>query len=386
MTLELDTIVKCIELKLMEAIFARLELALDETWKTLNSRNIQPLVDSISKLDEAHQELAGEAFVEIAAVGRERKQIPIMLKTLSDFGVAMPADIVDWSSPNIAAWSFVHAHEYWGEIKKRTEINSFPRGEWKSFDLEPDTTPSEGVLKRKSNKLERALENHLMSTEFRGRHCRSEVYSVGSVETILFKLTDNKSGDQEVWNEDEKVFKPFEELIAFKIVCTYDYELDRLSVHYPSGNSKSSVRLAWMFADVIFGKNSYKLHEVKYDVERLRFSSKLTAASDLGIKAARIVGFDFLVDNSKKRRRSYYEEDRDIQEVIEAEFKADNDATTLTVNRVYLRITYDSAARQNVERNFIISASSICGLKECPPTMQKNFRNYLKLIGVSENA
>ena len=89
---EINEIVKRIDNKLLEQLFERLGVVdLDEEWKKSTNRNIKPLCDALAKLPDSVQDEVGLTLEEIAPVGRENKNIPVIIATLADMHKETPA-------------------------------------------------------------------------------------------------------------------------------------------------------------------------------------------------------------------------------------------------------------------------------------------------------
>lgn len=384
---EINEIVKRIDIKLLEQLFERLRVeGLDEEWKKSTSRNIKPLCEALEKMPESVQEEVGVTLEEIAPVGRESKNIPVILSTLGDMHMTTPEGFGEWNVARMATWCWLNMKEpQWGRLRGRALINNFNPGEWKSFDLQFEQDPQRGLIEEHKAQLETAIVKAISRTEYRGRHCKSECYNVGDKENIVFKLTDHKSAD-EFWDDAAQDFKPTENAKAFKVVLSFDYDTFRMSILYTS-NPKRCKELSSILADAIFGQDGYKrIDEVQYSISQFKDKSKLPSMPSVGIKSATVIGLDILLDNSKKRRRSYFEADRDLQQTIKEELNSDLlNLDTTTVQRVTIRITYDSAKKSDVPRTFRISESSIGGLMSAPKAIQKAFKEYMRKHGITKS-
>ena len=383
---EINEIVKRIDNKLLEQLFERLGVVdLDEEWKKSTNRNIKPLCDALAKLPDSVQDEVGLTLEEMAPVGRENKNIPVIIATLADMHKETPAGFGEWNAARMATWSWLNLNELqWGRLRGRALINNFNPGEWKSFDLQFEDEPKRGLLTERKAVLEKAIVKAISRSEYRGRHCKSECYNVGDRENIVFKLTDHKSAD-EFWDDAVQDFKPTETSKAFKVVLSFDYDNYRMSILYTS-NPKQCKVLSGVLADALFGEGGYKrIEEVRYTISQFKDKSKLPSMPSVGIKSATVIGLDILLDGSKKRRRSYFEADRDLQETIKEELSADllNLESTI-VQRVMIRITYDSDKKSDVPRTFKISETSIGGLMSAPKKVQKAFKEYMRKHGITK--
>lgn len=382
---EINEIVKRIDIKLLEQLFERLGVeGLDEEWKKSTNRNIRPLCDALAKLPDSVQDEVGLTIEEIAPVGRENKNIPVIVATLSDMHKETPDGFSEWNAARMATWSWLNLTELqWGRLRGRALINNFNPGEWKSFDLQFEEEPKRGLMEERKEKLEEAIVKAISRSEYRGRHCKSECYNVGDRENIVFKLTDHKAAD-EFWDDDAQDFKPAENSKAFKVVLSFDYDNCRMSILYTS-NPRRCKELSSVLADALFEEGGYKrIEEVRYTINQFKDKSKLPSMPSVGIKTATVIGLDILLDGSKKRRRSYFESDRDLQETIKDELNADLlNLETTVVQRVTIRITYDSDKKADVTRTFKISETSIGGLMSAPKKVQKAFKEYMCKHGIT---
>ena len=383
---EVNEIVKRINKDLLEKFFTKLGLdGLDEDWKKSNTRNIQPLCDALAKQSDALQEEVGMALEEISPVGRECKNIPVIMTALEDMEIAMPEGFADWNAPCMATWCWLNMTPFqWARLKGRALINNYSPGEWKSFDLALNNDPERGLIKKHETDLMKAIVKAISSREYRGHHCRCECYTVGDKENIVFKMTDHKSAD-EFWNDEEQDFKPTEGSKAFKIVLSFDYDNYRMSILYTSNPARCK-ELSTILADALFGKDGYKrIDEVRYTISQFKDKSTLPSMPEVGIKSATVIGLDLLLDGSRRRRRSYFEADRDLQNAIRAEFhETIIGKETTTVQRVTIRITYDSHKKTDVTRTFKISECSIGGLMSAPRRIQKAFKEYMRKYGITK--
>ncbi len=384
---EVNEIVKRIDQKLLEQLFERLHIeGLDEEWKKSSKRNIKPLCDALAKLPDEIQDEVGLTLEEIAPVGRENKNIPVILSTLYEMRKETPDGFDEWNAAQMATWSWLNLEPVqWGRLRGRALINNFNPGEWKSFDLQFEQDPQRGLIEERKTQLEKAIVKSISHREYRGRHCKSECYTVGDKENIVFKLTDHKSAD-EFWSEESQDFKPTDNLKAFKVVLSFDYDTYRMSILYTS-NPRGCRELSSVLADAIFGADGYKrIDEVRYTISQFKNKSKLPPLPDAGIKTATVIGLDILLDNTKKRRRSYFEAERDLQATIKEELSDDLlNRDTTTVQRVTIRITYDSAKKNDVPRTFRISETSIGGLMSAPKKVQKGFKEYMRKYGITKS-
>lgn len=383
---EVNEIVKRIDKELLEKFFEKLGVTeLDEDWKKSNSRNIKPLCDALAKQPDSVQEEVGMALEEISPVGREGKNIPVIMSALSDMGLEPPQGFEEWNAPRMATWCWINLSEpQWARLKGRALINNYSPGEWKSFDLAFKEEPERGRIEAKKEELMSALAKAISSREYRGHHCRCECYVIAERENVVFKLTDHKSAD-EVWDEAAQDFKPTEGSKAFKVVLSFDYDTYRMSILYTS-NPQRCKELSYVLADALFGKDGYKrIEEVRYTISQFKDKSRLPSMPSVGIKSATVVGLDLLLEGSKKRRRSYFEAERDLQDAIRQEAHEDVIAQeSTTVQRVTIRITYDSEKKKDVTRTFRISECSISGLMAAPKKIQKAFKAYMAKHGITK--
>lgn len=106
---EVNEIVKRIDQKLLEQLFERLHIeGLDEDWKKSSKRNIKPLCDALAKLPDVDQEEVGLTLEEIAPVGRENKNIPVIIYTLKDMYKETPEGFGEWNAAKMATWCWLN--------------------------------------------------------------------------------------------------------------------------------------------------------------------------------------------------------------------------------------------------------------------------------------
>lgn len=384
---EINEIVKRIDHKLLEQLFERLGVeGLDDEWKNSSNRNIKPLTEALSKLPDSVQDEVGLTIEEIAPVGRENKNISVIVSTLADMHKEPPQGFDEWNAARMATWSWLNLTDLqWSRLRGRALINNFNPGEWKSYDLAFEQEPERGLMEEQKTALERAIVKEISRTEYRGHHCKSECYTIGDKENIVFKLTDHKSSD-EFWDDAAQDFKPTENSKAFKVVLSFDYDTHRMSILFTSSPRRCK-ELSHVFADTLFGEGGYKrIEEVRYTISQFKDKAKLPSMPSVGIKTATVIGLDILLDNSKKRRRSYFEAERDLQQTIREELSADLlNLESTTVQRVVIRITYDSEKKSDVTRTFRISETSIGGLMSAPKKIQKAFKEYMREHGITKS-
>lgn len=382
--IQLDDIVRRVGNEFLEPVFRRIGIALDDGWKSANARNIQPLVDAAQQLDEDDREKLGVALKEIALVGREKKRVATMLSALHEWSVSIPDGFESWTSPKMAAWCFATLTSVqWSQLKRRAEVGSYSPGEWRSYDLQFTEAPEIGRLKACHTALERIMESEISKSEYRGHHCRSECYQVDSDEYVIFKLTDHVSAN-DVWDEETQDFKPTELSNAFRIVCAFDYENNRLSIHYPESTPTKCAVLSTAFADGIFGASGYThLQPVIYKIDKLLGKWKLPAATELGVKGAYVVGIEIMLDGNKRRRRAYYEDSLNLADQMKEELGEDTLRSDDTrVIRANIRVNYLNQKGTPAQRTFVMSGSTIGGLKEANPQVRKMFKAYVEKIGL----
>ena len=173
---EINEIVKRIDNKLLEQLFERLGVVdLDEEWKKSTNRNIKPLCDALAKLPDSVQDEVGLTLEEIAPVGRENKNIPVIIATLADMHKETPAGFGEWNAARMATWSWLNLNELqWGRLRGRALINNFNPGEWKSFDLQFEDEPKRGLMTERKAVLEKAIVKAISRSETKSNRARRD--------------------------------------------------------------------------------------------------------------------------------------------------------------------------------------------------------------------
>lgn len=365
-------------------LFKKLSVEVDADWAESEKKDLARLAKTISQLPEERQDEIGRIFDDILEVGGTKTQIPVIMGALEDFGVAPPDHFEDAPSPVRAAWCYVHLdRRQWMRLRQRTANTNLKKSEWKHFGLAFPEPPEMGCVATAQKKLETNLVKAIRKAEHRGHHCRSDCYSVESREIIIFKLTDHPQAE-EAWDEEAQDFKPFRNHLAFRIVLSFDHESERMAIHHPS-NPKLCARLSRIFADTIFGKDGYSdLSEVFYNLNFFRDKSQLPPSPKHGILNARVTGLELYLEGSKDRRRTYYEHDRDIREVLKAEVPTDV-FRAATIHGVTIRLSCRDTVRDRIsERNVRLGESSVSGISTATTAVQKCVKAYLDELGVSQ--
>lgn len=303
---------------------------------------------------------------------------------LEDFGVTPPEHFEHASAPVRAAWCYVNLERrQWMCLRHRTANTNLKKSEWKHFGLAFPEPPEMGCVAAAQKKLEKNLVTAIRKAEHRGHHCRSDCYAVESREIIIFKLTDHPDAE-DVWDDNLQDFRPSDNHLAFRIVLSFDHESERMAIHHPS-NPKLCARLSRIFADTIFGKDGYSdLSEVFYNLNYFRNKSQLPPSPKHGILNARVTGLELYLEGSKDRRRTYYEHDRDIREVLKAEVPTDV-FRAATVHGVTMRLSCRDTVRDRIsERNVRLGESSVSGISTATTAVQKCVKAYLDELGVSQ--
>ena len=382
---EINDIVRRIKRETLEQLFVKLGIeGLDDGWKKSKCRDIKPLCDALAKLPEEEQDEIGETLEKIAPVGKDKKNIPVILCALDDMGVKFPEDLPEEKPAEIACWCFNNlTTPQWKLICLRTEINNHTPGEWKSYDLEFDEPPKPGLVAGRQAEIEKAVKQIMTRKEFRGRHCKSQCYTVGMKDNIMLKVTDHKT-DDEIWDDEAQDFKELPGAMSFKIVFSFDNEMGRVSILH-TRQTKMYKDLCKAFADAVFGKDGYRhMSEVKYAIQQFKEKSKLPSLPEHGIREVTIIGLDLLLDGSRKRRRSYFEAERDLQTTIAEEVsKGLLQSENTLVQRVLIRIMYDTKKKSNVTRTLRISETSIANITSAPKDVQKAWKEYMKIHDIT---
>ena len=365
-------------------LFRKLSVEVDADWAESEKKDLARLAKTLSQLPEERQDEIGRIFDDILEVGGTKSQIPVIMGALEDFGVTPPEHFEHASAPVRAAWCYVNLERrQWMCLRHRTANTNLKKSEWKHFGLAFPEPPEMGCVAAAQKKLEKNLVTAIRKAEHRGHHCRSDCYAVESREIIIFKLTDHPDAE-DVWDDNLQDFRPSDNHLAFRIVLSFDHESERMAIHHPS-NPKLCARLSRIFADTIFGKDGYSdLSEVFYNLNYFRDKSQLPPSPKHGILNARVTGLELYLEGSKDRRRTYYEHDRDIREVLKAEVPTDV-FRAATVHGVTMRLSCRDTVRDRIsERNVRLGESSVSGISTATTAVQKCVKAYLDELGVSQ--
>lgn len=365
-------------------LFRKLSVEVDADWAESEKKDLARLAKTLSQLPEERQDEIGRIFDDILEVGGTKSQIPVIMGALEDFGVTPPKHFEHASAPVRAAWCYVNLERrQWMCLRHRTANTNLKKSEWKHFGLAFPEPPEMGCVAAAQKKLEKNLVTAIRKAEHRGHHCRSDCYAVESREIIIFKLTDHPDAE-DVWDDNLQDFRPSDNHLAFRIVLSFDHESERMAIHHPS-NPKLCARLSRIFADTIFGKDGYSdLSEVFYNLNYFRNKSQLPPSPRHGILNARVTGLELYLEGSKDRRRTYYEHDRDIREVLKAEVPTDV-FRAATVHGVTMRLSCRDTVRDRIsERNVRLGESSVSGISTATTAVQKCVKAYLDELGVSQ--
>lgn len=365
-------------------LFRKLSVEVDADWAESEKKDLARLAKTLSQLPEERQDEIGRIFDDILEVGGTKSQIPVIMGALEDFGVTPPEHFEHASAPVRAAWCYVNLERrQWMCLRHRTANTNLKKSEWKHFGLAFPEPPEMGCVAAAQKKLEKNLVTAIRKAEHRGHHCRSDCYAVESREIIIFKLTDHPDAE-DVWDDNLQDFRPSDNHLAFRIVLSFDHESERMAIHHPS-NPKLCARLSRIFADTIFGKDGYSdLSEVFYNLNYFRNKSQLPPSPRHGILNARVTGLELYLEGSKDRRRTYYEHDRDIREVLKAEVPTDV-FRAATVHGVTMRLSCRDTVRDRIsERNVRLGESSVSGISTATTAVQKCVKAYLDELGVSQ--
>lgn len=365
-------------------LFRKLSVEVDADWAESEKKDLARLAKTLSQLPEERQDEIGRIFDDILEVGGTKSQIPVIMGALEDFGVTPPEHFEHASAPVRAAWCYVNLERrQWMCLRHRTANTNLKKSEWKHFGLAFPEPPEMGCVAAAQKKLEKNLVTAIRKAEHRGHHCRSDCYAVESREIIIFKLTDHPDAE-DVWDDNLQDFRPSDNHLAFRIVLSFDHESERMAIHHPS-NPKLCARLSRIFADTIFGKDGYSdLSEVFYNLNYFRNKSQLPPSPKHGILNARVTGLELYLEGSKDRRRTYYERDRDIREVLKAEVPTDV-FRAATVHGVTMRLSCRDTVRDRIsDRNVRLGESSVSGISTATTAVQKCVKAYLDELGVSQ--
>ena len=375
-----------VEKGMLRNVLDKLGVAIDENlWDSYGYRNGGVLVELIAGQNPEVRENAQRALNEIAAVGGRKKLSHLILKSLEDWGVGMPEGFGELTAPNMASWCYINLPQgRWHTLSIRAETKNYKPGEWQVFELEFDTPPEDGSLKNSIDGLQDVMSKTIMSLEHRGDHCRSDCFTVDREETVIFKLTDHPDAN-EVWSNEEDNFKSMDEKAAFRIVVSFDYDSSRLSIYYPDVAKQRITQIADAFSSKAFGSNFRHAEQVLYDISSLLRKTDLPGEPALGVKAAKVVGLDLELDKSKKRRRSYFEEEQNLAQVIRDELGETtlNDSEVKVV-RAHVRLVFTSCGNSH-HRTFSVSSTGVKGWKTVSSEMRSIFLGYAKKIGLVDN-
>ena len=355
----------------------------DEIWAEYSSRKSGKLVEIIAG-QEPEQKAKGQRVLnEIGKVGTNKKNALVILSALGEWKVTLPEGFSALSAHNMAAWCYVSLPpEKWLMLRTRSVTRNYRPGEWKVYELEFDAPPPEGSLKASIAALQGAMEKFFTDREQRGQHCRSDCFTVGKEETVIFKLTDHPDAN-EVWDDKENDFKSTDARSAFKVVVSFEYDANRLSIYYPDTTKQRVGQLANALSETVFGSNFRHAEQVVYDVSGFLRKTKLPSEPALGVNSARVVGLDVELDGSKKRRRSYFEEEDDLAATIKSELiDKMGDTSRIKVVRAQVRLEFGAAGQKRSHRTFTVSRDGVSGWKNVSADMRNVFLAYAKKINI----
>ena len=330
-----------VEKGMLRKVLEKLRVTIDEhLWDSYGYRNGGVLIELIAGQNPEVRDKAQRALNEIASVGR-KKLSHLILKSLDDWGVKIPEGFGELTAPNMASWCYVNLPpEEWHKLSIRAETKNHRPGEWHVFELEFDTPPEDGSLKNAIDGLQDVMSETIMS------------------------LMNEKA--------------------AFRIVVSFDYDSCRLSIYYPDVAKQRISQIANAFSSKAFGSNFRHAEQVLYDISSLLRKTELPGEPALGVKSARVVGLDLELDNSKKRRRSYFEEEQNLAQVIRNELgETILDDSEVKVVRAYVRLEFTSGNSRR--RTFTVSPTGVNGWKTVSSETRSIFLGYAKKIGLVAN-
>ena len=371
----------------LRAVIDKIGIAVSKkTWEDYNSRKSGMLVEIIAGQESELREKAQRALNEMAEVGGPKKNVQLILSALAEWNVKLPEGFAGLAAPNIAAWCYVNLPgEKWLMLRTRARTRSYRPGEWKVYELEFDTPPSEGRMKASIDELQKAMSKFFTDHEQRGQHCRSDCFTVGKDETVIFKLTDHPEAN-EIWDDEKNDFKSTDDRSAFRVVASFEYDANRLSIYYPDATKSRARQLAHTLSSAIFGKNFRHATQIVYDISGLLRKTELPSEPSLGLNSAQVVGLDIDLDNSRKRRRSYFEEDGDLAATIKAELlDRMDDISSVKVVRAHIRLEFCTAGQKRSHRTFVVSSNGVAGWKTISTDMRNVFVAYAKKINIVAN-
>ncbi len=387
-TYKMNEIVKKIDTYVLEALFQKLGVSMpNEGWKAFTCRNPQPLYAAIAALPAESRNALGEALVGIAPVADEKSNIQVIRTLLRKDNIELPENVDSFNVATLAAWCYATRSEaFWRELVKRTEVNAKKRSEWTCFDLKFKEEPARGLIAKRVAALEKTVTTFIQHTEFRGYSCKSENYSDGDTETIVFYLPNHKTAI-EYWEDNAKAPTTINGAPVFNVVLRFDYDMSRLGLVYDS-TTQNCDSLAHELAAALFGADSYtQMETVKYDLQKWKDKWVLDVPQNLGYDLRRAVITGLELRLNAKSRRTYIEKDDNLQEAIRSEIGKERLLSpNTTVTRVHLRLTYDTPRRKNMPRTFKISETSIAGYNAAPRSVQKMLTAFLNAHNIIRNA
>ena len=384
---ELAKICARIEKKRLRAVIDKIGIEVgEEIWEEYSSRKSGKLIEIIAGQEPELKAKALRVLNEIAEVGRNKKNAQVILSSLGGWNIALPEGFTDLTVPNMAAWCRLNLpHDKWLMLRTRAGTRNYRPGEWKVYELEFDAPPPEGSMKSKVVALQDAMAKFFTDHEQRGQHCRSDCFTVEKEETVIFKLTDHPDAN-EVWDDEENDFKSTDERSAFRVVVSFDYAAHRLGIYYPDATNQRVGQLANKLSKTVFGNNFRHAEQVAYDISSLLQKTKLPSAPSLGVIAARVVGLDVELGNSKKSRRSYFEEEGDLATAIKTELlDGMDDISCVKAVRAHIRLEFGGDGQKRSHRTFVVSSNGVAGWKSVSAGKRNVFLAYAKKIKIVVN-
>ena len=371
----------------LETILKKAGVVLDEDmWGEYNRQNRGVLAKILSAQETEIRENAIRSISEVRSVGR-KKQIPLMVKSLEEWGVEKPEGYEAMAAVKLAAWCKITLKaDQWSKLRQRAEYRNVSPGEWWVMEVEFDgDAPQPGCLDAAGEALQQEMEAMVSSLEQRGHHCRRDCFTVGDEETVIFKLTDYPEADEK-WSDDEQDFKSSEGCSAFRIVVSFDFKACKLSILHQAGTRHNAERIGFGILKKAFGSKVRRARKINYTFDKLLKESGLPSAPDMGITSATVVGLDLELAGRKDRRRSYFEGSGGLSNAIRAELGAVVDADDTRVVRAHIKIMFGDGGR-NHERTFRISANGgVAGWKNVSCDLRDKFIEYARSIGIVADA
>ena len=354
----------------------------------------------LAGLSPADREAVSEKFTQIEALSKKPDYKAVMLDYLVKMEL-VPADLAGeidgYSTAKVAAvCAAVLDESSIRTISERLFINTRHGNDVKNFEVEIEDDVAETAVKDHEVQLVRKLKKYVADTEHCAENCEASVFAVDGRQAIVLKLTDHPR-PVESWNAETNSFDSKDVIPPKKLAVVLDAKSERVSVHYE--NMSVAGEILGIFCDEVLGPSSYAVSgEVKYDLDRFAMESKARLGdtpSEGGrpplVRNITVVELYVWVGGSKKSRRTYFEDGRDIYEAIREEMammvnstvRAGDRAQSVfpvgtSVKSVRLRIEYDAPKRPNARRIIDLKPNTDNGLGDMPRDASDALRKFLE--------